>query len=121
MGFGLGSIFGGGSKSKVTQSVTTNTKVDVSVNISSLSEVLEFIGKSFTTVGEKTNDVMEKTNNILASLSDGQKIEAFALIADVQNRIVQNQMLNSFLETTKKYLKHALIAGVVLYFWKKMK
>lgn len=123
MGF-LSGILGGGSKTTVKQTSTNTTNVDIGIGVenlidlSSLSDALKDVLGKFS---DGVSKIGSDTNEVLKSLSDGQKIEALALLADVQQKVKQNEMIAGLLNNAGKYGRYLLLAGGAYFVWRQIK
>lgn len=113
------SLFGGGSKTTVTQAATNNTNVTVNntIDMEALADAITAVGLFTATavdnVGKQTKDVL---TGLLAQVDANQKTQIVAMIADVQQRVKQNQILNSGLSVVKI---GALIGGAY-WIWRRL-
>ena len=91
----MGGLFGGGSKSTVTQKATNQTSIDLTNQVANIIDI--------TALAEVLKKSGEETRTLIASLSKAQVV---AQLVDAKAKMDQNEIL----KTTLKYSGIGIIA-----------
>lgn len=123
----VGSIFGGGSKTTVSQSSTNQTNIDMTsqianvIDLSSVADAMKFVGENFesalTTSGEQTRALLA---GLMAQIGVNQKAQMqTALVAAAVEKEGQEKR-NELFSRGLNYLKIAGVAVAAWWIWRKM-
>lgn len=124
----VGDLFGGGSKTSVSQAASNKTNIDLTANIANvidvtaLSEAVEAVGASVTGAIDATS---ARSQEMIAAL---QRSQVATALADLKVRSQKNEVARQGVEVIEgavksigKFGKFIAVGGGILILWRMMK